>query len=140
MRRLLTLITGFAAAMSIAAFAQGPQPAPGTQAPAASEPRGFIRDPSGWLSRIVFESDDNPDFKITIREFSFPPQPQAHTVNLPSFALARVVSGQAEVGTDKLKSLLSAGARTALPAGAPLVVVNNGNAPVIMRSLMLEPK
>jgi hypothetical protein len=54
----------------------------------------FRPDPSGGFSRTVFETDESPDFKITIRDFSFPPDKQTHAVTLPAAAFIHLLSGQ----------------------------------------------
>jgi hypothetical protein len=38
--------------------------------------------PSGGFSRTIFETVEDPDFKLIIRDFSFPPDRQTHAVTL----------------------------------------------------------
>jgi hypothetical protein len=60
-------------------------PAP-TEMPAAlggtPPPHPFVSDPSGGFSRTIFETVEDPDFKLIIRDFSFPPDRQTHAVTL----------------------------------------------------------
>jgi hypothetical protein len=92
------------------------------------------------FARTIFETDDDPDFKITIREFSFPPDRKKHTVVFPSGAFARLLGGAGEITLSNNPLNLSSIARAAVPAGAPIEVVNDGNSPVIVRTLILEAK
>jgi hypothetical protein len=53
----------------------GPTQVPATLQGAPIE-HPFVQDPSGGYSRIVFESDENPDFKIVIRDYAVSPPHQ----------------------------------------------------------------
>jgi hypothetical protein len=95
MRPYLLFLSGVAAIAGIAASvgiapAQEPKLAPEGRGllpkPTAATPEGptpaysFWRDPSGeFLSRTIFETDENPDFKLVIRDFAFPPDKQPHS-------------------------------------------------------------
>lgn len=103
-------------------------------------PHPFVADPSGGFSRTIFETVENPDFKITIRDFAFPPDRQAHTVTLPSGAFVHLLRGEGEISIAKTRLVLTSVARTAVPAGAPIEVVNNGEYPVVVRALIVEAK
>jgi quercetin dioxygenase-like cupin family protein len=103
-------------------------------------PHPFVADPSGGFSRTLFETDEDPNFKIVIREFSFPPDRQTHTVTLPTGGLLHILAGQGEINIAKKPLALTAAARTPVPAGAPLDVVNNGEQPVVVRALIVEAK
>lgn len=153
----LGLTLGVAAIVVIAttvstAWSQGPRlapegrgllPAP-TEMPATLEgPRPehpFVSDPSGAFSRTIFETDEDPNFRLTIRDVSFPPDRQAHTVALPSAAFVQILGGQAEIKVANKPLLFNGAARTAVPAGAPIEVINRGQRPVVMRALIVEAK
>lgn len=149
MRRLFAWATNLAAMTSIAAFAQQPQlategrgllPKP-TEAMPATGPTAahpFEPDPSGGFSRTIFETDEDPNFKLIIRDFSFPPGQQPHTVTLPSAAFLHLLSGPGEISVAKRRLDLVAG--TAVPAGAPIEVVNNGEDLVVIQALIVEAK
>src|SRR5262245_4888188 len=100
----------------------------------------FVSDPSGVFSRTLFETDDNPNFKLVIRDFSIPPDRQTHTVTLPSGAFLHLLDEPSEISIAKQRLALRAGARTAVPAGAPIDVVNNGERAVVVRVLIVEAK
>jgi quercetin dioxygenase-like cupin family protein len=100
----------------------------------------FVSDLSGGFSRTIFETDEDPNFKLVIRDFSFPPDRQTHTVTLPSAAFLHILGGQGEISIAKQRLALTAAARMAAPAGAPLEVVNNGEQPVVVRALIVEAK
>jgi hypothetical protein len=152
MRPLFSLAASGAVMASMAAFAQQPQLAPEGRGllpkPAEMPPalggtpplHPFERDPSGGFSRTIFETNDNPDFKITIRDFSFPPDKQTHTVILPSAGFVHLLSGPGEISIAKKRLELSSVTRTPVPAGAPVEVVNNGQYPVVVRALIVEAK
>jgi quercetin dioxygenase-like cupin family protein len=151
MRRLIALATTLTAWVPIAVFAEEPKlapegrgllPRPGPAMPESpTSAHTFYVDPSGaFFSRTIFETNDNPDFKIIIRDFSFPPDKQAHTVSLSSAAFAHVLSGSAEFSVSKKPLELSSVARTPIPAGVPIEVVNNGEYPVVVRALIVEAK
>jgi quercetin dioxygenase-like cupin family protein len=152
MRLLFALATSLAAIASITAFPQEPQLAPegrgllpraaGIPATLGSTPppHAFEPDPSGGFSRTIFETDEHPDFKLVIRDFSFPPDRRPHTVTLPSSAFLHLLSGPGEIGIAKQRLTLTPVARTAVPAGAPIDVLNSGEQPVVVRALILEAK
>jgi quercetin dioxygenase-like cupin family protein len=152
MRRFCAVAASLAATASIAAFAQEPQIAPEgrgllpkpAEMPATlggTPPRHpFMPDPSGGFSRTIFETDEDPNFKIVIRDFSFPPDKQTHTVTLPSAAFAHLLSGPGEISVAKKRLELAHGERMAVPAGAPIEVVNNGEVALVVRSLTVEAK
>src|ERR1700730_6833317 len=152
MRRLLALAASLAAVASIAAFAQEPKLAPEgrgllpkpAEAPATLQatlpPHAFWRDPSGGFSRTIFETDENPDFKVIIRDFSFPPDRHPHTITLPSTAFVHFLGEPGEISIAKKRLALTLVARTAVPAGAPIEVVNKGQYPVVVRALIVEAK
>jgi quercetin dioxygenase-like cupin family protein len=122
---------------------RGLLPAP-AEMPAALQgappPHLFEPDPSGGFSRTIFETDEDQNFNIIIRDFSFPPDKQAHTVTLPSAAFLHLLSGEGEVRIAKQRMELTLVARTAVLAGAPIEVVNNGEYPVVVRALIVEAK
>jgi hypothetical protein len=157
MRPCFVWVSGVAAVVGIAAGvgiarAQEPQLAregrgllpPPAEMPAtlggAPPERTFWRDPSGGFSRTIFETDENPDFKLIIRDFAFPPDKQPHTVTLRSAAFLHLLSGLGEISIAKQRLALTHVARTSVPAGAPIEVVNNGEYPVVVRALIVEAK
>jgi hypothetical protein len=89
---------------------------------------------------MLFETDDDPNFKIIIRDFSFPPDRQSYTITLPSAAFFDLLSGVGEVSIAKQRLALTPVARTAVPAGAPVEVVNNGEVAFVVRALIVEAK
>ena len=152
MRLLFALATSVATIASITAVAQEPQLAPEGQGlvPKAAEipaallgpppPHAFEPDPSGGFSRTIFETDGDPNFKLVIRDFSFPPDRQAHTLILPSTAFLHLLSGPGEISVAKQRLSLTPVARMAVPAGAPIDVLNSGEQHIVVRALILEPK
>jgi quercetin dioxygenase-like cupin family protein len=126
MNLVSALSASVVAMISMAAFAQ--------------EPQSFLPDPSGGFSRTIFETDVSPDFKITIRDFAFPPDGQPHPVSLPSSAFVHLLSGEGAISIAKKPLELAPGARSPVPAGAPIEVVNNGQSPMVIRALVIEAK
>ena len=151
MRPLVALVTSLAA-MAIAAYAQEPQLAPEgrgllpkpAETPAilggTPPPHPFVLDPSGGFSRTVFETDEDPNFKITIRDFSFPPDRYTHTLSLPFAAFLHLLSGPGEISIAKKRLALTPTARTAVPANTVIEVVNNGEHGTVVRALIVEAK
>jgi len=153
-RQVFSIAASLAAVLSVSAFAQAPQPEPQLAPegrgllprPSAATPQApasanqFKPDPSGGFSRIVFETDENPDFKLVIRDYSFPPDKQSHVVTLPSAAVLHLLSGPGEISVAKRRLTLTPAARTAVPAGAPIEVVNNGDHATVVRALTVEAK
>jgi quercetin dioxygenase-like cupin family protein len=135
---------------AIAAFAQGPKVVPEGRGllprPSAATPEApptsaqFQPDPSAGFSRTVFVTDEDPDFNITIRDFSFPPDKQTHTVTLPSAAFIHLLGGTGKISVAKKQVDLSSVARTTVPASAPIDVVNDAEYPVVIRALIVEAK
>jgi hypothetical protein len=150
MRHLLVIAAVVAAVASSAAFAQqqtlapegrGLLPRPPAATPEAPVAHRFSVGPSGVLSRTVFETDEDPNFKLTFRDFSFPPDKQRHALTLPSAAVLHLLSGKAEISVAKQRMGLSNLARTPpVPAGAPIEIVTSGEYPVVVRALIVEAK
>lgn len=157
MRPYLVLVSGVAVVAGIGAsvgvaWAQEPQlaregcgllPKP-AEMPATlggtAPPHPFVRDPSGGFSRTIFETDEDPNFKLVIRDFSFPPDKQPHIVTLPSAAFLEFLSGPGEFSIANERLGLPTRSRTAVPASAPIEVVNSGEYPVVVRALIVEAK
>ena len=150
MRKLLVIAAGVAAVASSAAFAQEPKLAPEGRGllprpPAATreapDAHRFSVGSSGVLSRMVFETDEDPNFRLIFQDFSFPPDQQPHTVTLPSAAVLHLLSGKAEISVAKQRMELTNLARTPpVPAGASIEVVTSGEYPVVVRALIVEAK
>lgn len=152
MRRFFALATSLASMTSIAAFAQESKLAPEgrgllpkpAEMPATlqgtTQPYPFQPDPSGGFSRTIFETDEDPNFKLVIREFSFPPDRQPHTITLPSAAFVHFLGEPGEISVAKKRLALTPAAGTGVPAGAPIDVVNNGEQHVVVRALIVELK
>lgn len=152
MRLPIRIATSLVMISCVQAWAQEPQLAPEgrgllpkpAEIPAMlggpSPPHPFEPDPSGGLSRTIFETDEDPNFKLVIRDFSFPPDQKPHTITLPSAAFLHLLSGSGEISIAKQRLALTPAARTAVPAGAPIEVVNGGEQPVVVRALIVEAK
>ena len=152
MRPLFGIAASLAAMASFTALAQEPKLAPEGRGllPKPAEmpatlggtppPHPFKPDPSGGYSRTLLETDEDPNFKIVIRDFSFPPDRQSHTITLPSGAFLHLISGQAEISIARQRSPLSPVARTPVAAGSPIDVVNNGEHAVVVRVLIVQAK
>jgi hypothetical protein len=150
MRKLLVVAAGVAAVASSAAFAQEPNlapvgrgllPRPLAETPEAPNAHRFSVGPSGVLSRTVFETDEDSNFRLVFQDFSFPPDKQPHALTLPSAAVLHLLSGNAEIRVAKQRMELINLARTPpIPAGAPIEVVTSGEYPVVVRALIVEAK
>jgi len=152
MRLSLRIAAGLAMISCVQAWAQEPQLAPegrGLLPKPAEIPvtlggplpsHSFEPEPSGGLSRTIFETDDDPNFKLVIRDFSFPPDQKPHTITLPSTAVLHLLSGAGEISIAKQRLTLTPVARTAVPAGTPIEVVNSGEQLVVVRALIVEAK
>jgi hypothetical protein len=103
-------------------------------------PHPFEMTPSGVLARTVFETNEDPNFKLTIRDYSFPPDNQPRTLTLPAAALVQNRSTFGDVSIANQKVDLTGTARIAAPPGAPIGVTNNGDKAVVVRTITLEPK
>ena len=151
MRHFVAAATSIAAMASNMALAEEPRLAPEgrglLQAPAAmstslggSPPHPFLSDPSGHFSRTIFETGEISAFKVIIRDFSFPPDKQPHTITLPSATFLHWLDGAGEIRIAKQRVELTPPARTSVPAGAPIEVVNNGDRAIVLRALIVEEK
>jgi hypothetical protein len=101
---------------------------------------GTLGNPAGRFSQTIFETDGDPNFKLVIRDFSFPPDRQTHSVSLSSGAFLHVFGGQAEIRIAGQPAPLDAAGRTAVAPGAPIEVVNNGEQAFVVRALIVEAK
>jgi len=150
MRKLIVITAGVAGVFSSVAFAQqrelapegrGLLPRPPAATPEAPDAHRFAVGPSGVLSRTVFETDEDPNFRLIFQDFSFPPDKQPHALTLPSAAVLHLLSGKAENSVAKQRMGLTNLARTPpVPAGAPIEVVTSGEYPVVVRALIVEAK
>jgi quercetin dioxygenase-like cupin family protein len=155
MRSYLILLSGAAAVFAIAAIVdpghsqevrlapegRGLIPEPTAATPAGpTRQRAFLPHPSGASSRITFETNDSPDFKLVIRDFTFAPDRQLHTVTLPSAAFLHLLSGNGEVRIANQRTALTPLVRTAAPAGAPIEITNSSDYPLVIRALIVEAK
>jgi hypothetical protein len=150
--RQLFAAASLAAMASIAASAQEPQLAPegrGLLPKPAEIPatlggvppqHPFVPDSSGGFSRTIFETDEDPNFNLVVREFSFPPHRKSQTVTLPSVALLQLVSGTGEIIIANRRLASTPRARMAVPAGTPIEVVNSGEQHIVVRALIVEAK
>lgn len=112
------------------------EPALGGTPPA----RPFEPDASGGFSRIVFSSEEDPNFKVIIREYAFPPDNKAHVVTLRAAALVHVLGEGVSIAVAKEPLELKAGARATVPANTPIEVTNRGEREVVIRFLTFEGK
>jgi hypothetical protein len=133
---------GFAQDNQLAAEGRGllPEPTAPPETLGGASPNAFQADPSGIFSRTVFETNEDPNFKITIRDYSFPPSNQAKTLTLPAAALVQNHSAHGEFSIANQKLDLAGAARVAVPPGAPIGVTNNGDRAVVVRTITLDPK
>jgi hypothetical protein len=150
MRKLLVIAASLATVASTATFAQeqklapegrGLLPRPPAATPEAPGAQRFSVGPGGVLSRTIFETDEDPNFRFVFRDFSVPVDKQPHTLTLPSAAFLHVLSGKGEISVAKQRVELTPLARTPpLPAGAPVEVTNSGDEPMVLRGLIVEAK
>lgn len=150
--RQLFAIAGCLAAMALPASAQDDQlaaqghgllPEPTVAADATlggiPPPHPFVSDPSGGYSSVLFQSTEDPNFNVTIRDYSFPPDQQAHTLTLPTGALLQTRSDTGEISIAK-ERVPAATARIAVPAGAPVEVTASGDTAAVVRVYSFETK
>ena len=147
MRKLLVIAAAIASSatlaqeQTLAPEGHGLLPRPPAATPEAPSLGRFSVGPSGVLSRTVFETDEDPNFRLIFQDFSFPPDNQPRAVTLPSAAFFHVLSGKGEISVARQRVELTPLARTpAAPAGAPVEVVNRGDEPMVLRGLIVEAK
>jgi hypothetical protein len=99
----------------------------------------FVSDPSGGFSRVLFQSSDDANFNVTIKDYSFPPDRQARRITLPGGALLQLRDDVAAV-TVAQQRVEAVAARVAAPAGAPVEVTNGGDTAAVIRVLLFEAK
>jgi hypothetical protein len=130
-----SLVTGLA---GYASADQMPSPAAAFQQQLRQHP--FVSDASGALSRTIFETQDDPDFNITIRDFSFPPDGRPHVVTLRSGASLSLLSGSGEIAVDDKPQSFADDSKVAVAANASIKVVNTSGQPVVLRATIVEAK
>jgi hypothetical protein len=127
----------------LAAQGQGLLPGP-AQTPGALDGalpvHPFELDPSGILSRILFESDEDPNFRVVIRDVSVLPGQQLQTRNLNATALVQPRGGTAEVTVANQKAESAGATRLMAPAGAPIAIINRGPSESVIRIYSFEAK
>ena len=155
MRRCFAAVAAFASFAMVTASGQEPKRSPPVppgrgllpkpaEMPATLEgapsAHPFTPDPSGGLSRTVFDAEDDTNFKIVIREFTFPPDRQPHSIKTSSAFLLQFLGQPGEVKVARQPLALRAGDRTAVAANAPVEITNNGERSVVVRMLIVEAK
>ncbi|MCI0467224.1 MAG: hypothetical protein L0Y57_09515 [Beijerinckiaceae bacterium] len=106
----------------------------------APAPHPFKADSSGAFSRTILVAEESPDFRLSIRDFSFPPDRRTHTIVLPAAAFIHRLSGTGVINISNQRLVLTPRARTAVPPRAPIKVKNSGDQPVVLRALIVEAK
>jgi hypothetical protein len=145
------VIAWLVAALTSVAVAQEPQlapegagllPEPSEEAALGGTPAAhpFEPDASGGFSRIVFSSEEDPNFKVVIREYAFPPDNKPHVVTLRAAAVVHVLGEGVSVAVAKAPLELKAAARATVPANTPIEVTNRGEREVVIRFITLEGK
>lgn len=118
-----------------------PRPAMASNSSAGPAPMYvFHKESSGLFSRLIFETDEDPRLKISVREFSLPPGRGPVTL---SFAGAAVL----EMRTDRGRLSLGAqpedwrqGTSIMVPEGTPIGLANPTDRELIVRLCVLEAK
>jgi hypothetical protein len=128
---------------TLAATGQGLLPEP-PQAPATLEgappAHPFEPDAAGTLSRTLFSSDEDPNFKIVVRDISIPPDQQTHTLNLPTAALVQLRGAGAEIRIRQQRIEPVGAPRMTATAPTAMDVVNTGQANTVIRTYGIEVK
>jgi len=112
------------------------EPALGGTSPA----HPFEPDASGGFSRIVFSSEEDPNFKVVIREYAFPPDNKPHVVTLRAAAVVHVLGEGLGIAVAKAPLELKGSTRAAVPANTPIEVTNHGEREVVIRFTTFEGK
>jgi hypothetical protein len=130
-----------------AAFGQLAGPAPSLQVkelppapPTSALANYFVTDAAGGLSRVVFETDEDPNLKITIRDFLILPNGKPNLLTSPAAMFVHFLSATSEVKIAGQLIALSAGQRAAVAARTPLEVTVKGGRAVVLRAVILQPK
>ncbi len=130
-----------------AAFGQYAGPAPSFQvkelppAPPASALANFYSpDAAGGLSRVIFETDEDPNFKITIRDFLILPNGKTNLLTSPAAMFVHFLSAPGEVKIAGQPMAFAAGQRIAVAARSPLEVTVKGGRTAVLRAVILQPK
>jgi hypothetical protein len=100
----------------------------------------FRPEPSGGFSRTIFATDEDADFKVVIRDFSFPPDGRSHTITFPSAAFIQRLSGAGGIKFAGQPTTFTAKAGAAVRASVPIEVTNYDTEPVVVRALIVEAK
>jgi hypothetical protein len=152
-RRYFALVLDAPAIIGIAAWigvawAQDQQLAPKgrgllprpTEVPAVlggtAPPHPFVSDPSGGLARTLFETDEDPNFRVVVRDFSFPPGRGRHSLTLRSAAFLHLIRDHGVIAIGIQRFALINGETVAVSAGTP----NNGEQHVVVRAVIVEAK
>jgi mannose-6-phosphate isomerase-like protein (cupin superfamily) len=149
--RTCTVVRAMATIATIAAITVGlaerTGPASADQTPSAAaafqrqlREHPFLSDASGAFSRTIFETHDDPDFNITIRDFSFPPDGRPHVVTLRSSAVLSLLSGFGDIVVDDKPQSFTNDSRVTVPANASVQVVDTSEQPVVLRATIVEAK
>jgi hypothetical protein len=108
--------------------------------PASALSNYFLTDAAGSLSRVIFETDEDPDFKITIRDFLILPNGKANLLTSPAAMFVHFLGATSEVKIASQVMAFDAGQRAAIAARTPLEVTVKGGRAAVLRALILQPK
>jgi hypothetical protein len=108
--------------------------------PASALANYFVPDVAGGLSRVIFETDEDPNFKITIRDFLILPNGKTNLLTSPAAMFVHFQSATGEVKIADQLMPLAAGQRAAVAARTPLEVTVKGGRAAVLRAVILQPK
>jgi hypothetical protein len=145
--RAAYLVLAAVAFAPFAAFGQYAGPEPSLQvkevppaSPASEGANFYAPDAAGGLSRVIFETDEDPNFTITIRDFLILPNGKTNLLTSPAAMFVHFLGAPGEVKIAAEPMAFAAGQRAAVAARLPLEVTVKGGRATVLRAVIFQPK
>jgi hypothetical protein len=126
----------------LAAEGRGTLPSPVTiQGKLTGAPNyAFLSDSAELSSRVVFETEEDPNFNIRIRDYSVPPGRGPVGITSANVAILEMRTDRGTLEIGKSPQTWNQGGTATVPAGTPIQLTNPTDRELIIRLYYVEGK
>lgn len=98
----------------------------------------FKFDSSGELSRMVYQTNEDPHFNVVVRDFSIPPDGKNHRLTFTVTSMLQIHGDLAKISVDSQEIALPDTQNIAVTPGATVDVVNSGKREAVISVIAVE--